>query len=60
MDPHIEKLFELELSELLEYLENCYFENKIMGGIEKIEWTWDKEHIYLASSSAFLDSKWLT
>ena len=31
-----------------------------MRGIEKINWTWwDKDEVYLAHNSCFLDYKWL-
>jgi len=58
--PHIDALFRMEIAELLQYLENGYFTNKIMSGIEKLEWTWKKEEIYLEHNSSFLDAKWLS
>ena len=45
----------MEINELMAYLENGFFSNKIMSGIEKIEWIWKKEEIYLEHNSSFLD-----
>ena len=60
IDPHIEALFQMNPSELLEYLENCVFSNKLMEGIEKAEWSWDKDEVIFESSSSYLDKSWLT
>ena len=37
LELHIESLFRIESVEFMEYLKNCSFQNKIMGGIEKTE-----------------------
>jgi len=59
VDVHFDKLFSLGTKIFEEYLANCWFQNKIMDSIQKVEWSHHSDTIYMAYHTSFLDRRFI-
>jgi len=59
IDKHFDYLFHIGTTVFEEFLANCFFQNKLMDTISKVEWNRTGDEFLLANHTSFLDRTFL-
>lgn len=58
-DHHFNKFFEMGTKVFDDFLGNCFFQNQLMDGINKVEWNRRDDYFLMAYHTSFLDQDFI-